>query len=616
MVKRKITPLLLAASVIVSGFTGYFINNQPATAITRVDELSDVCSNTWAYSALKNLVEKYNVIEGYPDKTFRGDRAPTRYEMAAALNATIKAMGKDIARLGAEKADKEDLATVAKLQEEFGTELRTLQARSDALEGRASKIEAKNDEQDNRLAILEKLKIYGDVSFGGIADMARNPSGTFTDGISAIGRTRVNLDYTAIEDKGGAIVGPGTIHSRLIAAFGRVAPINAANNTLSSNTFSGSSSIAGDSSLFNEGISPSNLTGISGTVFGTGTITGGNLRANAYIDSAYYSQVLRASIPYMPTGPSWKTAFTLHAGVIPWKDIYFKSPYQGDDNNQFQNTSLQNNPAILQNFTIPRFALQVNQGMGKWTNFKLTTDVSFLDISDAMNGVGFTVEGDLGYNLGFLDKYFCTNMFNLPGNIFGAFYLVHPSGGSGINLVTASTTAPVLPLNSGFGNTAKGFYAGANQEIYKGFGIFGSYALNNSGPTAALLSSLQNGTGTNVIYNNTTLAGASTLFGIREAWTAGAELPVRALPKFITFNKRQRDVIGAGVSFLFPNLAIGSPSNTLAAGAREKVFEIYYKAQIADGFALIPSVQLIGDRSAFAANKTEVLLGLRSSFTF
>ena len=534
MVKKRITPLLLAASVIVSGFTGYFVNALPAMAITRVDELSDVCSNTWAYSALKNLVEKYNVIEGYPDKTFRGDRAPTRYEMAAALNATVKAMGKEIARLGAEKADKEDLATVAKLQEEFATELKTLQARSDALEARASKIEAKNDEQDNRLAILEKLKVYGDVSFGGLSSIAGNPPGTFSDGISAVGRTRINVDYTAIEDKGGAIVGPGVIHTRLIGAFGRVSPLEAGNG-LTRNQLSGSSSIAGDSSLYNEGIRPNDFISITdGNVrtAGVGTVTGGNLRANAYVDSAYYSQVLRANIPYLPTGNSWKTAFTVDMGVIPWKDIYFKSPYQGDDNAEFQNTALQNNAAILQNFTIPRVALQMNQGLGRWASAKVTTDASFLDTSDAMNGLGFTVEGDLGYNLGFIDKFLCTqDLFNLPGNIFGGYYFVHPQGGGTNNLVnvttTASTTGVVLPTSSGFGNTAQGFYAGANQEIFRGFGIFGSYALNNTGPTAALLSALQNGTGTNTIYNNSISSGGSTLiYGVRQAWTAGFELPV------------------------------------------------------------------------------------------
>ncbi|HBB32401.1 MAG TPA: hypothetical protein DC064_11540, partial [Cyanobacteria bacterium UBA9273] len=41
----------------------------------------------WAYEALRSLVERYGCIAGYPDGTFRGNRAMTRYEFAAGLNA-------------------------------------------------------------------------------------------------------------------------------------------------------------------------------------------------------------------------------------------------------------------------------------------------------------------------------------------------------------------------------------------------------------------------------------------------------------------------------------------------------------------------------------------------
>jgi hypothetical protein len=153
MSRRKVAPWLLSASVFLGA--GLFAMT-PAQAITSVEELRDVDSSAWAYSALSDLVEKYDVIEGYPDYTFKGNRTATRYEMAAALNALIKAVGRDLARLGAEKANKSDLATLARLQEEFRNELAALNARTSALEGRASAIEAKNAEQDTRLDLLEK----------------------------------------------------------------------------------------------------------------------------------------------------------------------------------------------------------------------------------------------------------------------------------------------------------------------------------------------------------------------------------------------------------------------------------------------------------------------------
>src|SRR4051812_40869371 len=113
MTRRTVAPWLLAASVFLTGATTLLGSVTPANAITSVEELRDVDSSHWAYSALADLVEKYDVIEGYPDYTFKGKRAATRWELAAALNAVMKAVGRDIARLGAEKANKSDLATLA-----------------------------------------------------------------------------------------------------------------------------------------------------------------------------------------------------------------------------------------------------------------------------------------------------------------------------------------------------------------------------------------------------------------------------------------------------------------------------------------------------------------------
>jgi hypothetical protein len=55
--------------------------------VTSVSELADVKPTDWAFSALQSLVERYGCIEGYPDRTFRGQRALSRYEFAAGLNA-------------------------------------------------------------------------------------------------------------------------------------------------------------------------------------------------------------------------------------------------------------------------------------------------------------------------------------------------------------------------------------------------------------------------------------------------------------------------------------------------------------------------------------------------
>ena len=65
--------------------------NQYASAeqVTNVTQFSDVQPTDWAYSALSNLVERYGCVAGYPNGTFRGGRAMTRYEAAALLNACL-----------------------------------------------------------------------------------------------------------------------------------------------------------------------------------------------------------------------------------------------------------------------------------------------------------------------------------------------------------------------------------------------------------------------------------------------------------------------------------------------------------------------------------------------
>ena len=106
--------------------------------VTSVSQLTDVRPTDWAFQALQSLVERYGCIAGYPDKTYRGNRAMTRYEFAAGLNACLDRVNELIAAATADLVKKEDLATLQRLQEEFAAELATLRGRVDALEARTS----------------------------------------------------------------------------------------------------------------------------------------------------------------------------------------------------------------------------------------------------------------------------------------------------------------------------------------------------------------------------------------------------------------------------------------------------------------------------------------------
>lgn len=110
--------------------------------VTSVSQLSDVLPTDWAFQALQSLVERYGCIAGYPDGTYRGNRAMTRFEFAAGLNACLDRITELIAASTADLVTRDDLALFQRLQEEFAAELATLQGRVDVLEARTAELEA------------------------------------------------------------------------------------------------------------------------------------------------------------------------------------------------------------------------------------------------------------------------------------------------------------------------------------------------------------------------------------------------------------------------------------------------------------------------------------------
>ncbi len=115
---------------------------EDAAQVTSVSQLSDVRPTDWAFQALQSLVERYGCIAGYPDGTFRGNRAMTRYEFAAGLNACLDQITKQISGSTGNLVSREDLASLQKLQEQFAAELATLRGRVDALEARSAELES------------------------------------------------------------------------------------------------------------------------------------------------------------------------------------------------------------------------------------------------------------------------------------------------------------------------------------------------------------------------------------------------------------------------------------------------------------------------------------------
>jgi len=135
--------------------------------VTSVSQLTDVRPTDWAFQALQSLVERYGCIVGYPDKTFRGNRATTRFEFAAGLNACLDKIQELIAAATADFVKKEDLEVVKRLQEEFATELAALRGRVESLEVRTATIEKQQFSTTTKLSgevIFAVADTFGDAA--------------------------------------------------------------------------------------------------------------------------------------------------------------------------------------------------------------------------------------------------------------------------------------------------------------------------------------------------------------------------------------------------------------------------------------------------------------------
>lgn len=153
----KFSGLLLATIGLVAQPKGAIAQStlpegDPMAQVTSVSEFADVSPGDWAYEAWAYLANSeqqggLDCLEGYPDGSFRGRQALTRYEFAAGLASCLDAV---VGRL--ENLDPEALARIEALQREFARELADLRGRVDLLEDRTAELEANQFSTTTRLA--------------------------------------------------------------------------------------------------------------------------------------------------------------------------------------------------------------------------------------------------------------------------------------------------------------------------------------------------------------------------------------------------------------------------------------------------------------------------------
>jgi hypothetical protein len=194
-------------------------NNSGMDQVTSVSQLADVQPTDWAFSALQSLVERYGCIAGYPDRSFRGNQALTRYEFAAGLNACLDRVSETIASTTDQLVRKEDLLTVQRLQEEFSGELGAIRGRVDTLETRTATLEK---QQFSTTAVLGGRNIFALSAAAGGEPPGRGETNPIFNYLAQLqiassftGRDVLRVGLSSSNFTGGGFANPNALNTRM-----------------------------------------------------------------------------------------------------------------------------------------------------------------------------------------------------------------------------------------------------------------------------------------------------------------------------------------------------------------------------------------------------------------
>ena len=117
--------------------------------------LRDVRPTDWAYQALTNLVDRHGCVAGFPNGSFRGGAAISRFEAAALVQACLERLP-------------ESTDELRRLSREFQVELAQLRGRLDGLEARVGRLGAEQFSTTTTLTGMATF-VVGANAFGGSA---------------------------------------------------------------------------------------------------------------------------------------------------------------------------------------------------------------------------------------------------------------------------------------------------------------------------------------------------------------------------------------------------------------------------------------------------------------
>jgi hypothetical protein len=148
--------------------------------VTSISQFSDVKPTNWAYQALSNLIERYGCVAGYPNGTFNGGQAMTRYEAAALLNACLDRVS-------------ETTDELKRLMKEFEKELAVLRGRVDGLEAEVGELQATRFSTTTKLSGQATFVVGANAFSGSAINTAANTVNREPNELTGRPRTPVPL---------------------------------------------------------------------------------------------------------------------------------------------------------------------------------------------------------------------------------------------------------------------------------------------------------------------------------------------------------------------------------------------------------------------------------------
>jgi hypothetical protein len=575
--------------------------------VTSVNELRDVQPTAWAYEALKSLVERYGCIVGYPDRTFRGDRALSRWEFAAGLNACMNVMERLIQENVA--VLREDIDKLKRLMQEFEAELAALGARVDNLEARTSFLE------DHQFSTTTKLT--GEVIFAPTAIFnTKNTLNNETNNNQAVFQDRVRLQFNT------SFSGDDLLVTRLAAGNGnKFQSFYPTQNVLDPTTGQplGIVGSSYDSPTFTQvhQLSPgdNNNVAVDWLAYYVPVNLTSNLRFNTYIAAwgGIWEDFVPTLNPYFDDYTGGKGALSQFSAQNPIYSIGGGSGIGTSLELGFLNNLL--GPTSLSIGYLASTANNPSSGNAVSNPAVTGEDYTFSSGGNGLFNGGYGALAQLNTNLfDFVNLGFTyVNAYTTPDMpLFGKGGSTGVVGTTAANLSRAALNdsfaaggigAPPTDTATYNDNVPGGTTSGNVVNPYD----FGGKQTNSYGIQAAMRLTPWLNFSAYGSYTNVTLVGKDN----GDIWTYGGGFAFPDLGK-------EGNVLGifAGVQPYLSGMRNTELGTTYVSGANPVQVEMFYKYQLTDNLSLTPGVIWISKPEQSTNAKDAVIGTLRGTFTF